>query len=243
MRKDPVIALIEHAKNALDRIREQYGKALNAKAIPTSLVIDIKNYMENLRSALDYIAHDIYEAKIHPYRISTGKQEVKRIYFPYGRNENDFKSSLGSSLPELKTISPDLYDIIEEIQSHKTGDNWLCDFCSILNEEKHNTLTPQTKEEKRGLNIEFSGGAGIKMGPGAVIAGSGFIGTGTGGIHLHGDVISGDSPAKRTTGDVKQTVIVWVSFKFGNTNVEVLPLLEKVLGNVKVVSNKVCGNI
>ena len=109
--------------------------------------------MENLRSALDYIAHDIYELQIAPVRTAEGKPEVKKIYFPYGETENNFKSGIGSSLPDLKKISQDLYDIIENIQPYKVGDNWLYDFCRVLNEKKHDTLTPQKKEEKRATQI------------------------------------------------------------------------------------------
>lgn len=243
MREDQVQALIAHAANDLGDIVKQYDKALEEKTIPSSLQIEIKNYMENLRSALDYIAHDVYEKHIVSHRASTSKPEIKKIYFPYGKTENDFKSAVGSSLPELKTLSPSAYSIIEAIQPYKLGDNWLYDFCSILNQKKHDTLTPQKREEKKGLDISFGGGAGIKMPPGTSISGHGFIGTRAGGIHLQGDTISGDSPAMRTTGDVKQTVAKWVSFKFDDTNIEVLPLLKKIYAGVEDLSTRIYQTI
>ena len=242
MRKDQVDALIEHAKTDLEKIEKQYNKALEETTIPSSLQIDIKNYMENLRSALDYIARDIYEQQIAPHRASTGKPEISKIYFPYGKTENDFKSGVGLSLPELKNVSQDLYNTLETIQPYKIGDNWLFDFCRTLNEKKHDTLTPQKKEEKRGLDIDF-GGAKIQMGPGSSISGTGFIGTEAGGIHLQGDTISGDSPAHRTSGKVKQTIIHWISFKFADTDVEVLPLLKKALTGIEDLSNDVYQKI
>ena len=238
MRKDQVDALLEHAKTALEEIEEQYNKALKETTIPPSLQIHIKNYMENLRSALDYIAHDIYEQEIAPHRISTGKQEIREVYFPYGNTETDFKSRVGSSLPELKNVSPSLYNTLEAIQPYKAGDTWLFDFCRILNEKKHDILSPQKREEKRGLIIDF-GGPKIQMGPGSSISGTGFIGTGRGGIHLQGDTISGDSPAHRTSGKVKQTIIRWISFKFADTGVEVLPLLKKAMTRIRDFSNDV----
>lgn len=239
MRKEQVSDLIEHAENDLNSISADYNKGLKERAIPPALQIDIKNYMENLRSALDYMAHDIYEQQIASHRATTGQHEIKNIYFPYGQTENDFKSGVGSSLPDLYAVSQDLYDIIEEIQPYKTGDNWLYEFCSTLNENKHDNLTPQTKEVKRGLNIDFGGGGRIKMPPGASISGTGFIGSRTGGIHLQGDTISGDSPAERTTGDVNQTVIKWISFHFKDTNIEVLSLLNKALAGIKQLNEKV----
>jgi len=238
MRKEQVNALIEHAKSGLKSIEIQYKDALENTTIPHPLQIDIKNCMENLRSALDYIAHDIYEKVIAPQRTAARIPEIINIYFPYGKTENDFKSGVGSSLPELKTISQNLYNIIEAIQPYKAGDNFLYDFCNILNEKKHNVLTPQIKEIKQGLAMDF-GGARIQMGPGSSISGTGFIGTGTGGVFLRGDKISGDSPATRISGNVKQTIIKWVSFKFSDTGVEVLPLLKKVIEQV----DWLCKNI
>lgn len=238
MRRDQIDALIEHAKKDFGKIEGQYYKALEETTIPSSLQIDIKNYMENLRSVLDYIAHDIYEQEIAPHRTSTGKPEISKIYFPYGRTENDFRSGVGSSLPQLKNLSLDLYNTLEAIQPYKTGDNWLYDFCCILNEKKHDKLSPQKIEEKRGLEIDLGGGK-IQMGPGSSISGTGYIGTKTGGIRLQDDTISGDSPAHRTSGKVKQTIIRWISFKFADTGVEVLSLLKKALAGIEAVSMEI----
>jgi hypothetical protein len=238
MRKDQVHALLDHAGADLKKIEEQYGQALNSNSIPPSLQIDIKNYMENLRSALDYSAHDVYEHRVAPHRSASGQSEISKIYFPYGKSENDFKSAAGSSLPDLKSLAPTVYAALEAVQPYKVGDNWLYDFCSILNEKKHDTLTPQVREEKRGLEINM-GGAAIKMSPGASISGSGHIRTRVGGITLQDDTISGDSPARRIQGDVKQTVVRWVSFKFADTGIEVLPLLKKALAGIESLSKDV----
>ena len=83
------------------------------------------------------------------------------------------------------------------------------------------------------------GGAAIKMPPGASISGYGHIGTPAGGITLQGDTISGDSPARRVQGDVKQTVTRWVSFKFADTGIEVLPLLKKALAGIESLTKDV----
>jgi hypothetical protein len=99
--------------------------------------------MENLRSALDYIAHDIYEKIIYPDRLASGEKEISDIYFPYGKDENGFKSSVGRNLPKLSSLSPPIYSVLERIQPYKCGNDWLYDFCTILNQNQHNTLSPQ----------------------------------------------------------------------------------------------------
>jgi len=239
MRKDQISALLQHAQKDLLQIEAQYQKALEEQTISTSLQIDIKNMMENLRSVLDYLANDIYDNVLMPARKATGEKEIQNIYFPYGKTENDFKSGLGKSLPQLDSLQPTLYKIIEGIQPHKSGNDWLYQFCQILNEKKHNTLSPQKREEKRGLDIRFSGGAGISMGPGASISGGGIIQSGSDRIILNNDFISGDSPARNVSGGVIQTVVQWVSFKFADTGVEVLPLLKKSLETIEQLSKDI----
>lgn len=243
MRKEDVIELIEYSEKDLSRIKDEYNSALRQKEIPTSLRIDVKNFMENLRSAMDYIAHDVYEAAIEKYREQTSKNQVKNIYFPYGKDKNDFKSRTESNLPELELLNKKVYSIIESIQPHFCGENWLYDFCNILNEKKHERLTPQEKEERRGLKIQFPGGASITMGPGSSISGSGIIQSGGSKIVLNNDLVSGDFPAKNIYGNTEQTIMVWVAFKFSETNIEVLPLLEKAFKKIEVITKDIYNNI
>lgn len=162
MRKDQVTALLKHAQSDLGQIEDQYKTALEEKTIPTSLQIDIKNMMENLRSALDYMANDIYETVLTPKRNAAGEKEIKKVYFPYGKTENDFKSGLGASLPKLDSLQPIIYETIEKIQPHKCGDDWLYQFCRIVNEKKHDTLTPQKRTERQTMTAS-AGGASVTM--------------------------------------------------------------------------------
>ena len=69
--------LVRHATEHLERIRVLNNKCLAQKEVKTPFLIEIKNYMENLRSALDYVANALF-AK---YNSST--KANPRIYFPY----------------------------------------------------------------------------------------------------------------------------------------------------------------
>ncbi|HQH17986.1 MAG TPA: hypothetical protein PKZ43_00410 [Bacteroidales bacterium] len=241
MRKNDVNALIEHAKNDFENIKNQYSKALDETSISSTLQINIKNFMENLRSALDYLAHDIYEKHIAPYRKTNGKPEIIKIFFPYGKTENDFKSGVGSSLPDLKIVSIKLYEIIEAIQPYKIGDNWLYDFCKILNDKKHNTLTPQTKTKKQTMTA-LSGSSSItipinnpnisiQQGKNANITFNGVP------IQLSNQGIEPLAPG------LERTITTWIYFKFSDTNIEVLPLLKKSIDGIKILSGKVYQEI
>jgi len=51
----------------------------------------LKNSLENLRSALDYLAKDISrKLKLNPQ----SKNLPEKVYFPYGQKENHFKLSI-----------------------------------------------------------------------------------------------------------------------------------------------------
>lgn len=48
-------ALLTKSYNSLIEIEEEYKKSLKNKQIDDILLVDIKNYFENLRSSLDYL--------------------------------------------------------------------------------------------------------------------------------------------------------------------------------------------
>lgn len=239
MRQQFVKDLLEHAKKDLEKIKAEYEASLKSKTISSSLQIDVKNLMENLRSALDYVARDVCERVINPVRLGTGEKEVKDVYFPYGKDENSFRSSISKRLPKLDSISPLVFGIFERVQPHKYGNDWLFNFCSILNQNKHDQLSPQTRVEKRGLKLDFVGGGGITLGPGAAIKGTGKIISGSGVLDLKGKTVSGDSPVEDLPQTIKQTVIIWVGFQFADTGVEVLPLIQLATKEVEQLANDI----
>jgi len=241
MRKDQVTELIEDAKRKLSLIEEEYKNSLKSKVVSASLRISIKNYFENLRSALDYIAHDIYDLHIHPYRVANGGSRISNVYFPYGKTASRFASGIRKSLPDLESVNNPLYKVLESVQPHSCGDNWLPEFCGITNEKKHDSLTPQTRTETRTLTAK-AGGASISMPidcPGFSV----FQGDGC-------RVMMGGVPVKFIGKDIiplssglSKTITTWVSFKFSGTEIIVLPFLKKVFTQVNQLSKKIYGNI
>lgn len=246
MRKDSVKALLDHAANDLSgsdlkNIEKQYNKALSEKKIPTPLQIDVKNFMENLRSALDYMAHDIYEIILKPERDKNGEQPIEKIYFPYGKTENDFKSRIGSSLPNLNNLNLDIFQLIETLQTHKCNDDWLYQFCHILNEKKHDTLSPQTRTETQTMTAS-AGGASVTMpinnpffsvhqGQNAQVTLGGVL------VRFTNQGIEPLGPG------LERTITTWVSFNFGGSNIQVLPLLKQALKEITELSEKVYNKL
>lgn len=235
MRKADVNNLIRHTASDLIEIRSKYRNSLDIEAIDPLLKIDVKNVMENLRSVLDYIAHDIYDKIIRPQRIASGKPEVKYTHFPYGKDENRFKMSVTRNLPKLPTLSPPVFSLLESIQPHKSGKSWLYDFCTIVNQNKHDKLSAQRKKVQSSYTVGPRGGSPV------ISALAGAITAPPGAIRIGGKPVIFDSntgiPFPSTGLDVKITR--WVTFVFKDTHVEVIPLLEVSMKEIDQLSSEI----
>ncbi len=235
MRQESVNNLIQHVKSDLERIKTEYKASLQKQTIDPSLQIDIKNVMENLRSALDFMAHDIYDKIVYPDRVSSGEKQLNDIYFPYGKDENGFRSSIDRSLPKMSSLSPPIYLILERIQLHKCGNDWLYNFCTILNQNKHNTLSPQTRSVRQSYQVGLPGhGPSISAPAGAIKAPPGAIRIGNQPIIFNPRT---GIPMQTPGLDVKVTT--WVSFLFADTHIEVFPLLRLATNEIEKIASDI----
>ena len=226
-RLDDMHATLQVADELLAEIQGQYEASLEGQKIDSTLPVKIKNLLENLRSPLDYIAREISDAVL-------GLGSGHRTYFPIGCvNVKAFEKHVQINLPGLDKANPSIYTKLESLQSYNaTGCRALGKLSRLVNENKHNQLSPQTRTERRGLRVAFPGGGVIDMGPGSSICGTGMISSGGGTINLTGGVVSGDSPA-RSGRNIQQTVQVWVSFLFSDTGDGVMELLRECRTDVR----------
>lgn len=234
--KEDALELIKESKNILAEIKNEYEESLHDQQIKPRLLIKIKNFMENLRSALDFTAHHLYDTYGIP---NSGNSN---IYFPYAWTGLDLhgfraKNLIQNKIPGLITNRPDIAADIESYQHFTSNANsWLPKFMELNNENKHQKLSPQTRKEVKQLNIKSgNSGASISLVGGATIS------LGKGAFIQMGDTIipggqtfdANNPPA--TFGGTKE-VITWVSFDFTDLNEPAYPFLEKALkGCEKIV--------
>lgn len=229
-RKEDITAIINEVEETFPMIEKSYDESLHQQDISYKLKVEIKNYLENLRSVLDYLANEINE------KYCTTKTKA---YFPmYCKDSTRYGKFMERYFPGLKDKNRSLYNLLESYQPYAPKAlSVLSSFGILVNENKHEELSPQTKEEKRGLKLDFRGGGGITLLPGASIKGTGRIISGRSTISLNGDTVSGDSPLSQIPDDITQTVIVWVSFRFDCINEEVLLFLNRILTTVRNISD------
>jgi hypothetical protein len=227
MRENDVHALICHAKANLPPIEREYAASLHRKSIDPVLRIEVKNLMENLRSSLDYLARDIYEG------LGMSTPDIIKVYFPYGKDRQDFMSSIGNRLPTLNAVNPNLFSIVESAQPHKCGSAWLYNLCRIVNDNKHNQLDAQTKTEQMSYDVGLPGKEpNISADAGAVRARE---------VIIDGKLVPFDTTSWTPipVPGLQTTITKWVSFHFTGTGVEVLPLLNTAISEIDSLAKKV----
>jgi hypothetical protein len=75
-RKTDIAALLAKADQQLGAIMKEYDSSLHQQSIAALLRVDIKNYCENIRSVLDYVAHGIRETHCPGARSTTRTSTV-----------------------------------------------------------------------------------------------------------------------------------------------------------------------
>ncbi len=238
-RKDDVNTILVAAQEQFENIRKEYDRALREQSL--DLRVPVKNLMENLRSSLDYMAHDIYESCCQAARIAAGRSDPRSIYFPYGQTEADFRSGVGNSLPDLQNINPDVYDLIASIQPFRCNDGWLYDLCSILNEKKHDKLKAQTRSETEIYSVEGEHGSVsiIVNNPNVKITSQ------PGAVKIFGVPAEFTSEGIKTAPSEKLSHkrMVWVAFTFEGSDVNVIGMLEKAVVGIKNLASQLYTKI
>jgi len=205
-------AVIIKAEKSLKDIEAQYNNCLEQKIIPDSLLVEVKDYLGNLRSALDYLWNKI--------------PNNNGGYFPIANSVADFQN-------KVKLIDAPYQKALEKWQDYNS-DSWIMSFNLFRNKNIHLTLVPQKRQETREFSIKNNGAelrfSGCKF--------SGGVSFGVGGVSIPIDEKT-QFPPDVPGVDIKR--FIWVDFLFDGAsispnfpkNVSVVPFLKKSLENVK----------
>lgn len=125
------------AKMFYDSVEKSLNKDLNEEELAIVKGL-IKSLLEQCRSPLDYIAN----AELATYYSG---QTGKDIYFPMCRNKKGFKNFMKNNFYNLKLKNPSLYNTLESVQPYHKQYSWMFTLRSLVNTNKHNNLTKQSK--------------------------------------------------------------------------------------------------
>jgi hypothetical protein len=216
-RAGSIEALLRKANADFADLKTAYNTSLHEKAVREDLKIAIKNIFENLRSCLDYLAQNIFEAHC------SGSDKPARLYFPIRATEGEFRQALSRDYPKLQASSTHVVDVLEAVQPYRDG--WLGSFNKLNNHNKHQDLVEQTRAETKRVTVS-RGGASVSWGPG-VTFGSG--------VNVIGVPIDPRTQMPVPNSVLKTEVVIWVDFRFKETNESVLPFIEVSLCKVEKI--------
>lgn len=217
-RKANIEALLKHADGDVAKIEAEYQKSLHARSIDSALRIDIKNLCENLRSALDYLAHDVREAFCKQAR-----PDVK-FYFPVLPDKPTFDARVDQWYPGLRSTAPSVLAELEAVQPYQRGFEWLGNLNKANNENKHGDLVEQVRNETVETRVTGQGGGGVSWGSG-VVFGSG--------VSVMGVPIDPRTQLPVPDPSIKVERITWVDFQFAGIGVSALALLKASVAGVR----------
>jgi hypothetical protein len=151
---DDALELVKHSEENLKIIISLHQQCLEEQAIKPLFLIEIKNFMENVRSALDYCASALFA------KYGYSKKAYPKIYFPYAKLTDDrhkFRTEIVErTIPGLLFSRPDIVIKLESYQHFGNSGKWLPLFIEITNENKHEHLTPQTQKLYTAVRISGS---------------------------------------------------------------------------------------
>ncbi len=140
-------AVLEEADYQLQEIEELYLRSLHNKELPNRLLVKIKNFLENVKSPLDYSANYIFDTccvqHIDPKKLSTKK---RNCVFPIKPTSKDFNETIDSRVFEgLRAEREDIVLLLEKYQPYQHSMIWIGHLNKLVNPNKHIDLSPQTR--------------------------------------------------------------------------------------------------
>lgn len=222
-RQNDIIALLNKAEVQLQSIMKEYESSLHEQVIAAPLQVDIKNFCENLRSVLDYIAHEIRE------KYCPNENIKNRFYFPICQDSKQFTSQINHWFPDLQTSSPTVWGKLENCQPYNADYAWLRSFNQVNNENKHGKLVAQTRQEvDTRIQADIAGGGSVSWNPNSVRFGPG--------VFIGGVPVNPSTQMPVSDSRLNITKTVWVDFQFDGIGVSAIGLLQDAFKGVKTIN-------
>ncbi|ANC07802.1 MULTISPECIES: hypothetical protein [Bacillus cereus group] len=140
--------MLHDAKKLLEEIEYSYKNYLNEESIPRELRNKIRYFLNNIESALDYQAFDIFSRycakNVKPEKL---EQHKKRVNFPLYSGKDWFNKKIDDTYPGLRTECPHIISAFEKCQPFPSGSSWLSRFNLLVNNNKHRNLTKQERKQ------------------------------------------------------------------------------------------------
>jgi hypothetical protein len=140
------------SNSMLKEIERIYNESLLKDSIPSTLKVTIKNFLENIRSSLEYITNYVFYTYCSENYTET-ELKRKKVYFPIRKDKNYFDKCINKDFRGLHESKPEIYQILENCQAFN-GNIWSVYLADLCNKNKHIKLTKHRRTESGNVQIE-----------------------------------------------------------------------------------------
>ncbi|KOS03444.1 hypothetical protein AM598_06640, partial [Paenibacillus polymyxa] len=104
----------------MEVIRASYEKSSKEKQASKVLKLKIKQFLESVKSSLDYSAWCVFYELCRDNITSKLEDHERVVYFPIKENKNKFDKYLTNIFPGLSNTYPDIASIFENVQRYSS---------------------------------------------------------------------------------------------------------------------------
>lgn len=143
------IIILNVSSDMLGSINNLYNRCIYEEDLSTILKVNIKNYLENIRSSLDYVANYLFDTYCsNNYTQKELKKIKNKIYFPIYSSEEKFTENINK---KFKGLPINIISVLEKHQAYNNN-KWLDNLVSIVNASKHIELMRNKRTESGKIN-------------------------------------------------------------------------------------------
>ena len=107
-RATSIKALLKRASSDAAGLKPAYEASLAQKNVNDELKVAIKNIFENLRSCLDYMAHDAFDT------FCGGATTPGKLYFPIRSTAPEFEQAIAKDFPGHVVVAPLIFQPVAQ---------------------------------------------------------------------------------------------------------------------------------
>lgn len=160
-RIDDAKIVLKSANDKFSNIKTLYNKCEYDDSLCPELRLEIKGFLENIRSCLDYTTNYIFDTRCKQnFEEKDLKKVQKKIYFPNQKDKKFFDNYIKHSFIGLTPNDPVV--LLWEKNQLFYNSSWVSKLCDITNSTKHIELVKNRRTESGTINYMKIGGITIK---------------------------------------------------------------------------------
>lgn len=226
-------ACLNVAKKLLSDIEEKQRLSISDDTVIPYMKVDIKNFLENCRSPLDYAAQYIFVEYCKDEYLKKENQKKKkninpRIYYPIRKNESSFVTEIDRVYFPLQNSRPEIVTIFRKGQLFSSPDNPSLHYLNELtNENKHSHLTKHERQLETNLR-SYKDDMGNTF--------TNVYSSNNNGVVINGMSL-GDMSINAISEGKEIDVTIIAEYYFKDLNKSVLPTLKSIYNHTNMVVN------